>query len=382
MPAAVTSPTSTITADPSSVVEEVHPRQLRLNDAGQEPLNTIPVPAPFVLRLAYSPTEDGVRAVHQGRRDIRRILRGEDSRLLVVVGPCSLHDPEAALEYARLLADLNRRVSDRLCVVMRAYFEKPRTTVGWRGLINDPHMDGSFDMAEGLRRARRLLVSLTDLGLPVATEVLDISTPLYFDDLISFAAVGARTTESQPHRALASGLPLPVGFKNGTGGNVQVAVDAMLSARESHSYLGFDGHGRGCMVRTAGNPDTTLILRGGKSSGPNFDETSVQNAIRLVEKAGLKPTLMVDCSHANSGYDHNKQVEVCEEVTRQRRDAAAQGKHCPSVAVMLESNILPGKQNLPNTLTGAEKDALTYGVSVTDACLGWEDTERLLLSLA
>jgi 3-deoxy-7-phosphoheptulonate synthase len=341
-------------------------------ESGEGACTLTPVPAPLALRAACPATDDGRAAVRRGRADIRRILRGEDDRLLVIVGPCSIHDPAAALDYAARLARLSDELSDRLCIVMRCYFEKPRTTVGWRGLINDPHLDGSYDMAEGLRRARRLLVAVTDMGLPVAAEVLDTATPAYFSDLLSFACVGARTTESQPHRALASGLPVPVGFKNATSGCVRVAVDAMISARESHSYLSVDGNGRACVVRTPGNPDTVVVLRGGKETGPNHGAESVADAARRLEAAELPARVIVDCSHANSGYDPVRQAEVCAQVGRDR----AEGRSPAVAGVMLESFLYTGKQPL------APGRAPEYGVSVTDACLGWDETARLLRELA
>lgn len=334
-------------------------------------LKTTPVPPPGALRADLPLTVRGAQTVAEGRAAIRRILRGEDDRFLAVVGPCSIHDPEAAREYATRLVELKTKLDDRLCIIMRAYFEKPRTTIGWRGLINDPHLDGSYDMPEGLRRARRLLVELTDMGLPVATELLDTATPDYFSDLISFGAIGARTTESQPHRAMASGLNLPVGFKNGTNGGVQIALDAMQSARSSHSYLGFDADGRCCMVRTAGNPDHMLILRGGNKDTPNHDIRSVMVAAEQMRMVGLPPAILVDASHANSGYDPQRQAQACTHVLNLR----ASGQRALK-GVMLESNLFDGKQSIPADLT-----KLRYGVSVTDACLGWDDTATLLENL-
>lgn len=327
-----------------------------------------PLPSPSVLQARTPVSQRGARVTRETRESIRRVLRREDSRLLVVVGPCSVHDTDAALEYAQRLAALQTRYAERLLCIMRVYLEKPRTTVGWRGLINDPYLDGTFDMAEGLRRARRLLVQVTDMGLPVATEVLDIAVPNYLADLVSFAAIGARTTESQPHRALASGLPIPVGFKNGTDGSVQVALDAMVSARDSHSYLGVDEGGGCCVVKTPGNPDSLLILRGGRDCGPNYDPASLEAADAKLDRLGFLPSLMVDCSHANSGYDPARQAEALESVA-----ASRQAGHKSLVGVMIESNLHPGKQSL--TPGGA---SLRYGVSVTDACVGWEETVEML----
>jgi 3-deoxy-7-phosphoheptulonate synthase len=335
---------------------------------GNALLYETPVPPPGELRRQIPRTTRGAEVATEGRAATRRILRGEENRFLVVVGPCSIHDTDAAREYATRLVQLKEELDDRLCIVMRAYFEKPRTTIGWRGLINDPYMDGSYDMPEGIRRARQLLVEITDLGLPVATELLDTATPAYFADLISFGAIGARTTESQPHRAMASGLDMPIGFKNGTNGGIQIALDAMLSSRSSHSYLGFDQEGRCCMARTLGNPDHVLILRGGNKHTPNYDIRSVMVASEQMRMAGLNPAILVDASHANSGYEPQRQPQVCRHVLRLR----ASGQ--PTIkGVMIESNLFGGKQSLV-----ADPTQLRYGVSVTDACLAWEETEGIL----
>ncbi len=326
------------------------------------------VPTPREIVEEIPPTLAGAQVVLTGREDIRKILHHEDRRLLVVAGPCSIHDTDAAIEYAGKLAALSAELSDKLCVVMRTYFEKPRTTVGWRGLVNDPYLDGTFDMTEGLRRARRLLAGVTALGLPTAAELLDTATPDYYGDLVSFTAIGARTTESQPHRALASGIDMPVGFKNGTDGGVQIALDAMLSARGSHSYLGFDPEGRCCVVKTSGNPDTALILRGGRKNVPNFDRVSVASALARMHKNKLPAAIIVDASHANSGYDPRRQAAACDSVVRQRREGEK-----ALVGVMLESFLVTGKQNISKEMT--------YGMSVTDGCLGWDETETLLRRL-
>ena len=323
------------------------------------------LPPPQALREAYPVTETGRKTVAEGRTAVRNVLNGQDSRFLVVVGPCSIHDPEAAIDYAQRLSPLAYQYSDRLIIQMRTYFEKPRTTVGWRGLINDPYLDGNYDMAEGLRRARKLLVAITDLGLPVATELLDTATPEYFADLISFGSIGARTTESQPHRAMASAMPMPVGFKNGTDGEMQIALDAMQSAQSQHSYLGFDDDGRCCVIHTHGNPDVCLILRGGKKSQPNYDRVSVARAVACLDKAYLPAAILVDASHANSGYDPTRQPFVAEKVARQRLEGEK-----ALLGVMVESNLVGGKQSI-----GPE---MVYGKSVTDACLGWDETAALL----
>ena len=330
-----------------------------------------PLPTPRALKAEFPATLFGRHVVRQGQQMIRDILHHRDGRFLMVVGPCSIHDPDAALEYATRLAAFSERVADRMVIVMRAYFEKPRTTVGWRGLINDPYLDNSFEMAEGLRRARRLLGEITALGLPVATEMLDTTTPAYFADLVSLAAIGARTVESQPHRALASGLGMPVGFKNGTSGDLQTALDALVSASQPHSYLGANDEGRLCALKTAGNSDGFLILRDGKLSGPNYDEASVAAALRGLQSlpGTIPPSILVDCSHANSGSDPARQRDVCASVIAQRRAGNA-----ALVGVMLESNLCSGKQALH--ANGVQ--SLRYGVSITDACLGWDETETLL----
>lgn len=332
--------------------------------------------SPGELRCAYPTTPNGSETVRVGRAALRRALRMGD-RFVVVVGPCSIHDTHEALEYAQCLRELQTRVGDSLLLVMRVYGEKPRTTLGWKGLVNDPYLDGSFDMAEGMRRMRSLLVQIADLGLPVATEVLDPAVPPYLSDLLTFAAIGARTTESQTHRALASGLPCPVGFKNGTDGSVQVALDACLSARAPHGFLATNDAGRICSVRTGGNPDTLLILRGGKNTGPNYAAPAVRDAADAMERAELTPSILVDCSHANSGYNPAQQKAVCEDIARQKQNGTR-----ALVGVMLESNLEGGKQSLPPFLTPGVSPALRPGVSITDGCLGWPETEALLLDLA
>lgn len=257
---------------------------------------------------------------------------------------------------------------DQIVIVMRAYFEKPRTTIGWRGLINDPHLDGSFDMNEGLRRARELLLHINDMGLPTATEMLDPISPQYITDLISLTAIGARTVESQTHRALASGLSMPVGYKNSTDGNVQVAINAFLSAQRAHSFLGIDRDGQSCVVRTTGNPDGMIILRG-SSAGPNYDAATVARTEQAMKAAGLMPAILIDCSHANAGGDHTRQPLVWSEVLREHIASSN-----AVIGMMVESNLYEGKQSIP-----ADRSQLRYGVSVTDACVGWETTEQMLI---
>jgi 3-deoxy-7-phosphoheptulonate synthase len=326
---------------------------------------------PKQLEKELPATAIAKRTVIEGRDAIRRILRGEDKRLLVVVGPCSVHDPEAAFEYATRLAALRDRVADQLFVVMRVYFEKPRTTVGWKGLINDPHLNGTFDMNTGLRLARKLLLDINSLGLPCATELLDPIVPQYIDDLVAWAAIGARTTESQTHRQMASGLSMPVGFKNSTDGSIQIAIDAMKAARSGHHFLGIDENGVTCIVQTRGNQDGHIILRGG-SGRPNYDPENVASAASLLQQAKLSNKLMVDCSHANSSKKHENQCVVWDSLVGQRK---AGGPACPIVGVMIESNLAEGRQDVGPDLT-----QLKRGVSITDACIGWDDTERLLLS--
>lgn len=306
--------------------------------------------------------------VVQGRRAVEAVLAGDDPRLIVVVGPCSIHDPDAARDYATRLHALAARVSDRLLVVMRVYFEKPRTTVGWKGLINDPHLDDSFDVATGLRLARSLLIEIARMGLPTATEFLEPITPQYIADTIVLGAIGARTTESPTHRQMASGLSMPVGFKNSTDGSLQAAIDAMLAAKTAHCFLGIDNDGGTCVVTTTGNPFGMLMLRGGRS-GSNYSPEVMEEARTKMEKAGLPPRIVVDCSHANSGKDPTRQSIVWRDVLAQR---AAGDRSI--VGMMLESNIHPGSQAVQ-----ADRSKLAYGVSVTDACIGWEETEQLIL---
>ncbi len=303
------------------------------------------------------------------RQAIHRVLHGADDRLLVVVGPCSIHDPEGALDYARRLLGETARFEKDLLIVMRVYFEKPRTTIGWKGLINDPRLDNSFRINEGVRLARRLLLEINEIGLPCATEFLDTITPQYTADLIAWGAIGARTTESQVHRELASGLSCPVGFKNGTDGNVRIAIDAIRAAQSPHHFLSVTKAGHSAIVSTTGNEDCHVILRGGRQ--PNYDSEHVDAAGREIAAAGLAARLMVDCSHANSNKDFLRQLEVA-------RDVAGQLAHGEQriVGVMVESNLVEGRQSLvPET-------PLEYGKSVTDACLGWDDTLALLEILA
>ncbi len=304
------------------------------------------------------------------RTAIQKILRGEDDRLLVIAGPCSIHDIKAALEYAgRLQQQIEKHQKD-LCIIMRVYFEKPRTTVGWKGLINDPGLDDSFRINDGLRLARSLLLQLADQGVASGTEYLDMISPQYIADLVSWGAIGARTTESQCHRELASGLSCPVGFKNGTGGNIQIAIDAVGSASHSHHFLSVTKEGHSAIFQTAGNPDCHVILRGG-SKHPNYDPENIRETSEKLQKAKLRPAIVVDCSHANSGKDHVRQVTVCKDVAGQ---VGSGEKHI--VGVMIESHLVAGMQK---QVAG---QPLTYGQSITDACMGWDDTVMLLEELA
>jgi 3-deoxy-7-phosphoheptulonate synthase len=323
---------------------------------------------PSQIKEQLPATHSQRETVLRGRQQARAILQGDDDRLLLVVGPCSIHDPEAALDYARRLAALSRKVIDRYFIIMRVYFEKPRTTVGWKGLINDPHLNDSCDMAFGLGLARKILLDIADLGLPTGTEFLDPIVPQYTADLISWAAIGARTTESQTHREMASGLSMPVGFKNGTDGSVQVAIDAMKSSRTPHSFLGIDQDGATSIIKTTGNPDSHVVLRGGRD-GTNYEPHYVTGVCERLRSSGLRPGVMVDCSHANSGKDPARQPEVWSSVMAQRVSGRRE-----IIGAMLESNIHFGGQSLGNDLS-----ALKYGISITDGCIDWKVTEELLL---
>ncbi len=325
--------------------------------------------APMQVMRELAATERSERATFEGRKAVHDILRGADDRLLVVVGPCSIHDSRAALEYAGRLAAEGERLGRDLAIVMRVYFEKPRTTVGWKGLINDPRLDETFDVNEGLRLARKLLLEINELGVPCGTEFLDLISPQYIADLISWGAIGARTTESQSHRQLASGLSCPVGFKNGTDGNIRIAVDAIKAANSRHHFISVTKSGHVAVFKTAGNEDCHVILRGGKQT--NYDAASVDAACRELASAGLRQHVMVDFSHANSSKQYRRQIEVAGDV-----GAQVAGGERRIVGVMVESHLNPGRQDL------VPGKALEYGVSITDACLGWDDTIALLEGLA
>lgn len=337
----------------------------------------LPSPAQLQAKLPLDAQTSGV--VERGRDQIRAIMDGVDDRLLVVVGPCSIHDTEAGMDYARRLAVAAKDHEEDLLIVMRAYFEKPRTTVGWKGLINDPLLDGSHDVAKGLAMAREFLLEVAKLGLPTGTEFLEPISPQYMADVISWGAIGARTTESQIHRQLSSGLSMPIGFKNGTDGDLQVALDACNAASAAQSFLGIDGDGRASLVSTAGNLDTHVILRGGRK-GPNYSSADVQNAAAQAAEAGINPRLIVDASHANSGKSHHRQAEVALEIGAQL-ESADDSAHTIA-GVMLESFLVGGAQKLDVDGVANGRAALVYGQSVTDACMEWDVTVEVLANLA
>lgn len=309
--------------------------------------------SPEEISQAIPATPKATETVFNGREEIQKILRREDERFLVIVGPCSIHDPDSALHYAQKLVELREKYADRMCIVMRVYFEKPRTTVGWRGLIMDPGLDGTSDIGRGLRMAREILVKVNELGLPAGSEMLDPIVPQYTADLVSWASIGARTTESQTHREMASGLSMPVGFKNATDGDVQIAVNAILSARQSHSFIGITRAGKACIMQTLGNPDSHLILRGGKH-GPNYDRESVTAAIALLKKAGVRPSIIVDCSHGNSQKMPENQIGVLLETIRLRSDPV--NPLTPLCGCMIESYLETGSQPI-----SADPADLQYG---------------------
>jgi len=329
-----------------------------LHVAGFEPLA-----APDTVKAQLPASDEVIETVRVGRGELRAALAGEDSRLVAIVGPCSIHDPAAAMEYAQRLADLKAELSETFIIVMRVYFEKPRTTVGWKGLINDPHFDGSCDINTGLTRARELLLKINALGLPCATEFLDPIVPQYTADLVTWTAIGARTTESQTHREMASGLSMPVGFKNSTDGTLTAAVNSLASSRTPHAFLGIDGRGATCIVRTDGNPDVHLVLRGG-GGGTNYSEADIAAAKVAMDFPDNQRRILVDCGHGNTNKDYTKMPAIFENVCAQSR--AGQGA---ILGLMLESNLAAGRQDMSANLT--------YGQSITDACLDWPTTERL-----
>jgi 3-deoxy-7-phosphoheptulonate synthase len=325
---------------------------------------------PVFLEEELPVTEAASATVFHARREIVDILNQRDPRLIVIAGPCSIHDPTAAREYAKRLKEAMAEFANELRIVMRVYFEKPRTTLGWKGLINDPFLDESYRINDGLRLARKLLIDLAEMSVPAGTEFLDMISPQYVAELVSWGAIGARTTESQVHRQLASGLSCPVGFKNGTSGNVQIAIEAIVSAAHPHTFLGQSRYGQSAILFTGGNLDCHIILRGGRQT-VNYDAASVEETCRLLGKAGQTPRVMIDCSHANSGKDYTRQPAVCRNVAGQ---IAAGNRRI--VGVMLESNLIAGAQKL---ISGQE---LVYGQSITDGCIGWDETRQLLGELA
>jgi 3-deoxy-7-phosphoheptulonate synthase len=363
--------------------ESASPASAAAGDAAQPATSNLrvarfePLPAPQDLIAELPLDARSAAVVDRGRDQVRAIMDGVDDRLLVIVGPCSIHDPKAGLEYARRLVSQAEKHKEDLLIVMRTYFEKPRTTVGWKGLINDPHLDGSHDIAAGLRAARGFLKQVTSLGLPTATEFLEPISPQYMADLVSWGAIGARTTESQIHRQLASGLSMPIGFKNGTDGDLQVAIDACGASAAEQAFLGIDDDGRAALVATSGNPDTHVILRGGRK-GPNYSQEDVAAASSKLAAKGLNPRLIVDASHANSGKSHHRQAEVALEIGAQLETGASS----PVAGVMLESFLVGGAQNLDVAAQLEGKQELVYGQSVTDACMEWDVTASVLEQLA
>ena len=356
-------------------VEAWQPSQERTSQTDDQRIKDITVLPPPEHLIRFFPIRGTAveTLIGETRKSIRRIMSGKDDRLLVVIGPCSIHDPAAALDYARRLKPLRDLYADSLEIVMRVYFEKPRTTVGWKGLINDPYLDESYRIDEGLRIARQLLIEINRLGLPAGSEFLDVISPQYIGDLISWGAIGARTTESQVHRELASGLSAPIGFKNGTDGNIRIATDAIQSASRGHHFLSVHKNGQVAIVHTDGNKDCHVILRGGKA--PNYDAESVTAACKELEAAKLPPTLMVDCSHANSSKQHEKQLDVAREVAAQ----VSGGSRCV-FGVMVESHIHGGAQKF--TPGKDDVNALEYGKSITDSCIGWDGTQTILQVLS
>lgn len=317
---------------------------------------------PVAVKEKYPLSENAAKTVLQARKDIENALSGEDDRLVVITGPCSIHDPKSAIEYAERLAELRKKYADTLNIIMRVYFEKPRTTVGWKGLVNDPYLDNSYCINDGLRIGRKILLDVNELGVPAAVEFLDILSPQYFDELIAWGAIGARTAESQLHREMASGLSCAVGIKNNTDGSVKIAIDAIMAARAEHSFLSVTKFGHSAIFRTSGNPFCHLILRGGKN-GPNYEAQYVKEAGDAIEKAGLPRKVMIDFSHANSSKQFKRQLVVCEDVSKQ----VSEGDNS-IFGVMIESHLVEGRQDCK------DPNCLCYGQSITDACIGWDDT--------
>lgn len=323
--------------------------------------------SPEEISISIPVTEKALETVIKGRKEAQEIFRREDSRFLLVVGPCSIHDTAQALDYASKLVELRKKYADKICIFMRVYFEKPRTALGWRGLIVDPGLDGTYDIQRGMKIARKLLVQINEMGLPCGSELLDPFVPQYTSELLSWASIGARTTESQVHREMASGLSMPVGFKNATDGDMQIAINGIISARHSHSFIGITREGKACIMQTMGNPDCHLILRGGKN-GTNYDSQSVEKGVELMKKAGIRPSVIVDCSHGNSNKNPDNQPVVLDAVVKLRQSGLSSVVGC-----MIESNLEGGRQDIT-----ADPSDLKYGVSVTDPCISWEKTAEAL----
>jgi len=329
-----------------------------------------PMPSPELIKEKLPLTEESCQTVFESRLMIENILMGKDDRMIAIVGPCSIHDTTAALEYAEKLLTVKKQLSNEVVIIMRVYFEKPRTTSGWKGLINDPYLDGSFDIPSGLEIARKLLLDITGMGLPIGTEILDPIVPQYIASLITWAAIGARTTESQTHREMASGLSMPVGFKNGTDGNIQIAIDAMEAAKHQHNFLGIDDKGKTCVINTKGNPLGHIVLRGGVGE-PNYTEDKIKDVQTRLMNAGQNQSVMIDCSHANSHKKYQNQQLVWRNILQQKKEG-----NLKIIGMMLESNLFEGNQKLSGP------DNLKYGVSITDECIGWDHTRELLLLAA
>ena len=332
-------------------------------------INTQELVSPQEIIDSISPSERGFATIIKARNQIKNILNKSDNKFMIVVGPCSIHDIEAAKEYATRLKNLSSSLSDNCLVIMRVYFEKPRTVIGWKGLINDPDLDGSFKINKGIRIARKLLIDLAEMEIPCGHEFLDLVSPQYVSDLISWGAIGARTTESQSHRELASGLSCPVGFKNGTDGSLQIAIDAMNAARHSHSFLSVTKEGKSAIFNTAGNDDCHIIHRGGNNKS-NYGSDDVKNSVRILEQNGMRPNIMIDASHANSNKDFKMQSKVVDDVKNQLLSGEKN-----IIGIMLESNLVEGNQKINS------RDKLRYGQSITDSCIGWEETENIILDL-
>ena len=327
-----------------------------------------PLISPEALKDLYPVSPESNETIFNGREAVKDILQGTDKRLLGIVGPCSIHSRKAAIEYAQKLKELQEKTADTMLLLMRVYFEKPRTILGWRGMITDPDLDGSYKIEKGLKQAREILLEITGMGVPVGSEILDPIIPQYIADCISWAAIGARTTESQTHRQMASGLSMPVGYKNGTSGNLDLAVDAMQASRHPQSFIGIDRAGNTCVLHTLGNPHNHMILRGGRDA-PNYYEENVEEALEMMKRRKVKPAVMIDCSHMNSGKDPFKQGRVLRAVA----DYRLRG-HNEVIGYMLESNLFQGSQSIPVNLSD-----LKYGISITDACIGWDETEKIIL---